>query len=84
MYHMDIIRYLDNEGKVFCQFLELICLTDGKADSIVTALKNNIHKKGIPTHLIFVLGTDGVAVMTGVIPCFLYIIKLFFKYFVSC
>ena len=48
MYHMDIIRYLDNEGKVFCQFLDLICLTDGKADSIVAALKNVINTKGIP------------------------------------
>lgn len=62
---MDIIRYLDNEGKVFCQFLDLIYLTDGKADSILAALRNIIHKKGIPTHLIIGLGTDGAALMTG-------------------
>ncbi|KAL1251696.1 hypothetical protein QQF64_019492 [Cirrhinus molitorella] len=59
------VRYLDNEGKVFCQFLDLICLTDGKADSIVAAIRKIIHTKGIPTHLIFGLATDGAAVMTG-------------------
>jgi len=74
---VDIFRYMDNEGKVYCQFLDLICLTDGKADSIVAAIKDIIDKKGIPTNLIFGLGTDGAAVMMGAIPCFLYIIKLF-------
>ncbi|KAF3859952.1 hypothetical protein F7725_000207 [Dissostichus mawsoni] len=58
-------RYLDQEGKLWSQFLDLICLTDGKADSIVLALKNIIQMKGIPVHLIFGLGTDGAAVMTG-------------------
>ena len=43
VHHKDIISYLENEGKVFCQFLDLICLTDGKADSIVEALKNIVH-----------------------------------------
>lgn len=62
---------MDNAGNVFCQFLDLICLTDGKADSIVAALKNIVYTKGIPTHLIFGLGTDGAAVMTGVITFFL-------------
>ncbi|KAL3064913.1 hypothetical protein OYC64_001027 [Pagothenia borchgrevinki] len=63
---MDIhVRYLDQEGKLWSQFLDLICLTDGKADSIVLALKNIIQMKGIPVHVIFGLGTDGAAVMTG-------------------
>ncbi|KAF3859022.1 hypothetical protein F7725_021421 [Dissostichus mawsoni] len=61
-------RYLDQEGKLWSQFLDLICLTDGKADSIVLALKNIIQMKGIPVHLIFGLGTDGAAVMTEDVP----------------
>ncbi|KAF3841450.1 hypothetical protein F7725_007312, partial [Dissostichus mawsoni] len=61
-------RYLDQEGKLWSQFLDLICLTDGKADSIVLALKNIIQMKGIPVHLIFGLGTDGTAVMTEDVP----------------
>lgn len=68
---MEIIRSLDNAGKLF---LGLICLTDGKADSLVAARKKYSHMRGIPTHIISGLRTDSTAVMTRIIT-FLYTIK---------
>ncbi|KAF4114126.1 hypothetical protein G5714_004349 [Onychostoma macrolepis] len=57
--------YLDKEGNVFNQFLDLVTVPDGKADTIVTAIENIILKKDIPTEKLYGLGTDGAAVMTG-------------------
>lgn len=45
-------------------FLDLVPIADGKADTIVTAVKNVILKKGLPTEKLYGLGTDGAAVMT--------------------
>ncbi|KAL7383107.1 hypothetical protein ABVT39_004870 [Epinephelus coioides] len=59
------IRYLDREGKLFCQFLDMVPLNDGKADTIAEAIHEVITVKAIPTARIFGLGTDGAAVMTG-------------------
>ncbi|KAL7390376.1 hypothetical protein ABVT39_020024 [Epinephelus coioides] len=36
------VRYLDKEGHVFNQFLDLVEIADGKADAIVTAIKTAI------------------------------------------
>lgn len=44
-------------------FLDTWTTRAGKADSIVAALQNIIHTKGIPTHLISSLGTDGAALV---------------------
>lgn len=62
------VRSIDKEGKeglVFNHFLDLIPFADGKADTIVAAVKNDILKKGLPTEKLYGLGTDGAAVMTG-------------------
>ncbi|KAK0135006.1 Zinc finger protein 862 [Merluccius polli] len=59
------VRYLDQEGKLCCHFLALVPIQDGKADSIVGAVREVVEKKEIPPHLICGLGTDGAAVMTG-------------------
>lgn len=59
-------RYLDKEGVLFSQFLDLVPLPDGKADTIVTAIHKILDQKGIPKDKIFGLGTDGAAVMTGI------------------
>ena len=61
------LRYLDKEGHVFNQFLDLVELADGKAHTIVTAIKTAICKKGLPTERLYGVGTDGAAVMTGII-----------------
>lgn len=58
-------RYLDREGQLFCQFLDMVQLNDGKADTIAEAIREVITVKAIPTARIFGLGTDGAAVMTG-------------------
>ena len=58
-------RYLDKEGKLWCQFLSLEKIDDGKADTIVQKVQDVVRKKGIPPQLICGLGTDGAAVMTG-------------------
>lgn len=60
-----ILRYLDKEGKLFSQFLDLVPVHDGKANTIVAMIKEVLHKKGIPTERLYGLGTDGTAVMTG-------------------
>ncbi|KAK7141431.1 hypothetical protein R3I93_010952 [Phoxinus phoxinus] len=59
------VRYIDKEGLVFNHFLDLVSIADGKADTIVAAVKNVILKKGLPTEKLYGLGTDGAAVMTG-------------------
>ncbi|KAK0156134.1 Zinc finger protein 862 [Merluccius polli] len=59
------IRYLDKEGQVYNQFLDLVSVMDRKADTIVSAVKTVLLKKGIPTENLYGLGTDGAAVMTG-------------------
>ena len=45
----------------FCQFLNMVPLNDGRANTIVEA----ITIKAIPIDQIFGLGTDGAAVMTA-------------------
>lgn len=60
-----ILRYMDKEGQLFSQFLDLVNVSDGKADTIVAAIKDVLHKKKIPTQRLYGLGTDGAAVMTG-------------------
>ncbi|XP_050960917.1 uncharacterized protein LOC127162187 isoform X1 [Labeo rohita] len=59
------VRYMDKEGKTFNQFLDLVSVPDGKADTIVSAVKKVLLEKGIPTERLYGLGTDGAAVMTG-------------------
>ena len=35
---MDVLfRYIDKEGQVFNQFLDIVAVSDGKADTIITA-----------------------------------------------
>lgn len=58
-------RYMDKEGKVYNQFLDLVTVPDGKADTIVSAVKQVLLEKGVPTERLYGLGTDGAAVMTG-------------------
>ena len=60
-------RYLDKEGLVFNQFLDIVTVCDGKADTIVTAVKAVLQNKQVPTEKLCGLSTDGAAVMTGVI-----------------
>ncbi|KAK7880350.1 hypothetical protein WMY93_033006 [Mugilogobius chulae] len=59
------IRYMDKEGQLYSQFLDLVNVGDGKADTIVAAVKEVLQKKHIPTQNLYGLGTDGAAVMTG-------------------
>lgn len=56
---------MNAEGELFSQFLDLVHVTDGKADSIVKAIMEVLAKKQIPTEKLYGLGTDGAAVMTG-------------------
>ena len=56
---------MDKEGQLFSQFLDLEHVTDGKAVTIVAAIKETLYKKNVPTHKLYGLGTDGAAVMTG-------------------
>lgn len=60
-------RYLDKEGLVFNQFLDIVTVSDGKADTIVTAVKAVLQNKQVPTEKLCGLGTDGAAVMAGMI-----------------
>lgn len=48
----------------FNTFLDLVTAPDGKANTIVSAVKVLLDK-GIPTERLYGLGTDGAAVMTG-------------------
>ncbi|XP_034085010.1 uncharacterized protein LOC117554649 isoform X7 [Gymnodraco acuticeps] len=59
------VRHLDKEGCVFNHFLDLVTLEDGKADSVVAAIKSVLQKKELPVDRLYGLGTDGAAVMTG-------------------
>lgn len=43
----------------------MVSLEDGKADTVVAAMKDIIHKNELPTNRLYGLGTDGAAVMTG-------------------
>jgi len=38
-----------NEAQLFSQFLELVNVSDGKAVTIVAAIKEVLHKKNVPT-----------------------------------
>lgn len=60
-------RYLDKEGLVFNQFLDIMRVSDGESDTIVTAVKTVLQNKQVPTEKLCGLGTDGAAVMTGII-----------------
>lgn len=55
-------------------------VNDGKANSIVTAVKEVLLKKGIPTEKLYGLGTDGAAVMTGNLVTILFIIMFYLKF----
>ena len=55
-------RYMDKEGKVYNQFLDLVTAPDGKADTIVSAVKQVLLEKGVPTERLYGLGTDGVII----------------------
>ncbi|XP_030293899.1 uncharacterized protein LOC115594174 isoform X2 [Sparus aurata] len=59
------IRYLDNEGQLCSQFLDMVAIPDGTADTIVEAVRDVVDKKGIPVNRLYGLGTDGASVMTG-------------------
>ncbi|KAK1903321.1 Zinc finger protein 862 [Dissostichus eleginoides] len=59
------VRHLDKDGYVFNHFLDLVTLEDGKADSVVAAIKSVLQKKELPVDRLYGLGTDGAAVMTG-------------------
>lgn len=56
---------MDREDKLYCHYLALVPTANGKADTIVASVMEVVTKKEIPTHLIFGLGTDSAAVMTG-------------------
>ncbi|KAI4818899.1 hypothetical protein KUCAC02_004190 [Chaenocephalus aceratus] len=58
------VRHLDKEGCVFNHVLDLVTLEDGKADSVVAAIKSALQKKELPVDRLYGLGTDGAAVMT--------------------
>lgn len=58
-------RYMNAEGQLYSQFLDLVHLTDGKADTILAAIKEVLYKKKLPTEKLYGLGTYGAAVMTG-------------------
>ncbi|CAL8342648.1 unnamed protein product [Arctogadus glacialis] len=47
------LRYLDKQGQ------DLVSVMDGKADTIVSAVKTVLLKKGIPTEKLYGLGTEG-------------------------
>ncbi|KAF3856853.1 hypothetical protein F7725_017576 [Dissostichus mawsoni] len=51
--------YLDKEGHVLNQFLDLVAIADGKANTVVNAIKDVMLKKGLPTEKLYGLGTDG-------------------------
>ena len=53
---------MDKEGKVYNQFLDLVTAPDGKADTIVSAVKQVLLEKGVPTERLYGLGTDGVII----------------------
>lgn len=46
-------------------FLDLVTVPDGRANSIVAAIKGCSRKINIPRYELFGLRTDGTAVMTG-------------------
>lgn len=54
-------RYMDQEVQLYNQFLDLVSVPDGKADTIIAAIEEVLHIKKIPTER---LCTDGAAVMT--------------------
>lgn len=56
-------RYLDNEGQLSSQFLDMVPIPDGTADTIVEAVRDVVVKKSIPVNHLYGLGTDGI--MTG-------------------
>ncbi|KAK5900707.1 hypothetical protein CgunFtcFv8_025642 [Champsocephalus gunnari] len=58
------VRYMDKNGLLYSQFLDLVTVSDGRADTIVKAIRTILTKKNIPTQRIYGLGTDGAAVMT--------------------
>lgn len=49
---------MDKEEQLFSQFLDLVNVSDGKADTIVATVKEVLHKKKIPTQRLYGLGTD--------------------------
>lgn len=58
--------YVDKEGQVFNHFLDMVSMDDGKADTVVAAVKEVLQKKEIQKARLYGLGTDGAAVMTGI------------------
>lgn len=45
-------RYMDQEGHLYNQFLDLVSVPDGKADTIIAAIKVVLHIKKIPTEIV--------------------------------
>jgi hypothetical protein len=56
-------RYMDQEVQLYNQFLDLVSVPDGKADT--PPIKEVLHIRKIPTERLYGLGTDRAAVMTG-------------------
>lgn len=50
---------------MFNQFLDMVSLENGKADTVVAAAKDVIQKKELPPDRLYGLGIDGAAVMIG-------------------
>ena len=48
---------MDKEGQVYNKFVDLVSVVDGKADTIVSAVKTVLLKKGIQTEKLYGLGT---------------------------
>ncbi len=72
---------MDAEGQLYSQFLDLVHITDGKADSIVAAMKEVLHTKKVPTQKLYGLAADGAAVMTGMNFIFIFTNQ---RYLFSC
>lgn len=64
------------------QFLDIVSVSDGRADTIVSAIKAVLLKKDMPTETLYGLGTDGAPGMTGII-LFPLFSMMFFEEFMS-
>ncbi|KAK5925732.1 hypothetical protein CgunFtcFv8_018231 [Champsocephalus gunnari] len=57
------VRYMDTHGLLYSQCVDLVTVSDGRADTIVKALRRILTEKNIPPQRMYGLGTDGAAVM---------------------
>ncbi|XP_076103623.1 zinc finger protein 862-like [Mytilus galloprovincialis] len=58
-------RYFNQDLELKTSFLTLIDVPDGKADTLVAALKQFMTENQLPAHSFIGLGSDGAAVMVG-------------------